>query len=154
MRELLRQIKRYFGWTVAVQISMAVWLALFSASSAVADVHLIVNSSVPVDVVSQNTARRIFIKHFKRWPDGSRVSVFVFMDRHPTHITMTKKLLGLYPSKLRKQIERQVFTGTGQAPVEVQSLKEMLKRVSETPGGIGYSMEEIKHDRIKTLEVQ
>lgn len=129
-------------------------LFFFASSSVRADVHLIVHADVPLAKVSQNTARRIFIQHYKRWPDGHRVRVFVFADRHPIHVEMTKKLLGLYPTKLRKLIQRQVFTGTGQAPTEVGSVQEMQERVMATPGGIGYLREDALHEQIKILEVQ
>ncbi|KZY30063.1 hypothetical protein A3749_02120 [Oleiphilus sp. HI0078] len=33
---------------------------------------------------------------------------------------------------------RQVYTGTGQAPISLESESEMIERVSMTPGAIGY----------------
>jgi len=50
-----------------------------------------------------------------------------------------KNALGIFSHRLRKTWDRLVFTGTGQAPIEVNSIEEMRSKVMNTPGAIGYA---------------
>ena len=45
----------------------------------------------------------------------------------------------MFSHRLRKTWDRLVFTGTGQAPIEVNTIEEMRSRVMNTPGAIGYA---------------
>lgn len=74
----------------------------------------------------------------RTWKDGTAIHVFVLPDTHLTHKSFCKNKLGIFPHRLRKIWDRLVFTGTGQAPTEVQSFKEMRSKVMQTPGAIGY----------------
>jgi hypothetical protein len=74
----------------------------------------------------------------RRWDDGTPVRVFVLSDRDPAHREFSKKLLGVFPHQLRRSWDRTVFSGLGQAPTEVEDEAEMLRRVAETPGAVGY----------------
>jgi hypothetical protein len=73
------------------------------------------------------------------WPDGQPVRVFVLPDRAELHDQFVRERLGTYPYVLRSVWDRKVYTGVGLAPVEVRSEAEMAKRVSSTPGAIGYA---------------
>jgi len=72
------------------------------------------------------------------WPDGSAIRVFVLEDKKNAHIVFCKDVLGMFPYQLRRVWDRQVFSGTGTAPILVESEQEMLQRVAETKGAIGY----------------
>ncbi len=99
--------------------------------------RIIVNPSVTQEISSREL-RSIFSMRRRTWKDGSAIRVFVLPDDHLTHKAFCKNKLGIFPHRLRKTWDRLVFTGTGQAPFEVASLKEMRSRVLETPGAIGY----------------
>lgn len=81
-------------------------------------------------------------------------SVFVLPDDHPLHQAFCKKLLGVYPHQLRRIWDRGVFSGTGQAPIEVDTLEEMQKRIATTEGAIGYTDKGQPDALVKTVPIR
>ena len=92
-------------------------------------------SQVPDD---RQTLRAIFSMRLRQWPDGTPITVFVLPTANPVHVGFCKEVLGVFPHQLQRAWDRLVYSGTGQAPVEVDSLEEMRQRVKQTPGAIGY----------------
>jgi len=116
-------------------------------------VTIIVNPSVTISAASQNAVRAMFAMKLLQWPDGQPVRVFVLPDDNPLHRTFCKEALDIYPYQLRQTWDRQIYSGTGQAPTEVGSEEEMLKKVASTPGALGYVRKVKPGDRVRTLSV-
>jgi len=106
------------------------------------------------DVLSRNEARLFFTLRRQLWPDERPVRVFVLADEDPLHVAFVKDVLGLFPYQLRGVWDRQVFSGTGQAPTLVANEAEMIARVATTPGALGYAWSPPRDPRIRTLEVR
>jgi hypothetical protein len=117
-------------------------------------VELIVNPRAPVSEISRAYARSIFGARVATWNDGSAIRVFVLSEDSPLHREMAKTLLDLYPYQLRAAWDRVVYTGLGQAPIEVASEEEMRRRVGSTPGAIGYIGKVMNHDSVRALPVR
>jgi ABC-type phosphate transport system substrate-binding protein len=100
--------------------------------------QLIVNQDVELRSIDRNRARLLFTMRITQWPDQRPVAVFVLPDDAPLHKTFAKSALGVFAYQLRQTWDRQVFSGTGQAPLQVANEAEMVRRVSQTPGAIGY----------------
>ena len=111
------------------------------------------NNDLAHSALTQNEARLYFTLHRQQWPDGRPVRVFVLPDDDPLHIAFAKTVLGLFPYQLRGVWDRQVFSGTGQAPTMVASEAELVQRVAATPGAIGYVSSPPRDPRVRTLEV-
>lgn len=118
------------------------------------DAVAVSNPSVGMDAVTLNTARLVFSRQLARWPNGEPARVFVLPDNHPLHREFTKDALSLYPRQLRRVWDRQVYTGTGQAPETVANEQEMLYRISTTPGAVGYLPSEMINDTVQTLTIR
>lgn len=129
----------------------AVWIAWPSVPARAVDV--IAHPSVASSRLSLVQAKALFSMRQTRWPDGMRALVFVLPDAHPTHSAFSKEILNLYPYQLRQTWDRQVYSGTGQAPIEVATEEEMLKRVASTPGAIGYVRKVNPHDPVRVISV-
>ncbi len=129
-------------------------LALLGLASPCAGQDLVVHPSVAASAVSRNDTRLYFTMRIKEWPDGTSVKVFSLPDNHPTHERFAKAVLGLFPYQLRRLWDRQVFSGTGQAPVAVQSEQELAERVAETPGAIGYVEHGAIHRGVRVMEIR
>lgn len=127
-------------------------LCSFYGASAWA-VTIIVNPSVTVSSASQNAVRSMFAMKLLQWPDGQPVRVFVLPDDNSLHKAFCKEVLDVYPYQLRQTWDRLVYSGTGQAPIEVGSEEEMLKSVANTPGALGYLKKTKPGERIRTLSV-
>jgi hypothetical protein len=129
-------------------------LIVCCAFSATAATQMVANTNLSVDTVSRNEARLLFLMRRSQWPDGQAVQVFVLADEHPQHQAFCKNQLQIYPRKLRKAWERRLFSGTGQVPVRVDSVAEMLRRVGSTPGAIGYLPGNQTDDSVKVLQIR
>jgi hypothetical protein len=80
--------------------------------------------------------------HMSQWPDGKPIKVFVLPSDDAVHISFAKGVLHIFPHQLKRSWDVLVYSGSGQAPTEVDSPEEMLKKVSSTPGAIGYLPED------------
>jgi hypothetical protein len=131
-----------------------VLLLLVSASSVMADPVLIAHRLVDTDEVSLNTTRLMFSMQRGQWPDGRPVRVFVLPDDSQVHRDFSKQLLSLYPRQLRRVWDRQLYSGTGQAPETVENETEMRRSVAATPGAIGYLPSEMIDDTVHVLRIR
>lgn len=129
-------------------------LALITCLGSAAGDTLIAHPGVDVQSLSQNEARLYFGMRLNQWPNGQGVKVFVLPDNHPLHERVVKSILGLYPYQLRRAWDRQLFSGTGQAPVVVATEAELMDRVAKTPGALGYAAAGSLNPSVRALEVR
>jgi ABC-type phosphate transport system substrate-binding protein len=123
---------------IICRINGLLLLSLFACFVHASEVVMVVNPSVPMQSVTRSFAQAMFGMRVPQWPGDGDTKIYVLPDRHPLHEEFCKKVLDIFPYQLRLAWERQVFSGTGQAPIEVASEEEMLERVASTPGSIGY----------------
>ncbi|MFT6029040.1 MAG: hypothetical protein ACI8O8_000771 [Oleiphilaceae bacterium] len=100
--------------------------------------YVLVNHDVPMQSISLKKLRAIFAMKLRYWEEGKPITVFVLAKDDPIHAAFCKKILNIFPNQLESVWYRQVYTGTGQAPIEVASESELIERVVNTPGAIGY----------------
>ncbi len=112
-----------------------------------------VNPSVMAAVMSRSEIRAIFAMRRSTWRDGTPVRVFVLPDDDPVHRDFCKKILKIYPHQLRRIWDRNIFSGIGQTPIEVETLGEMRERISQTSGAIGYLTEDHADASVRKVEV-
>ncbi|MBI5918418.1 MAG: hypothetical protein HY849_03460 [Nitrosomonadales bacterium] len=127
---------------------------LFLSLPVVHAVEVIANGSVAERQVTVSTARAMFAMRQTQWADGSPVRVFILPDHHPLHSGLCKEVLSIYPYQLRQSWDRLVYSGTGQAPVEVATEEEMIARVAATPGAIGYIRKVNNNESVRTITVR
>ena len=116
--------------------------------------QLIVHPGVSITEERKSGVRALFTMRLSRWPDGMPVQVFVLPDQDVTHFDFAKGVLGVLPQQLRRAWDRAVFSGTGQAPTEVLDESEMLDRVAETPGAVGYVSDGVADERVRVVPVR
>jgi len=141
--------------SIILQLLTAILIinGVFVSSIAAAN-ELIVNPSLALTRLDKDSVRSMFTMRLRRWPDGTPVRVFVLPDRHPVHRDFSKTILGVFPHQLRRAWDRMVFSGLGQAPTEIVDEAEMLKRVAETPGAVGYLSAPIERRDVSFVEVE
>ncbi|MEN8179650.1 MAG: substrate-binding domain-containing protein, partial [Pseudomonadota bacterium] len=108
------------------------------ASMPAAALEVITNPINETNTLSISTLRSIFSMRMTQWPDGTPIRVFVMGDKEPLHSAFSKQVLGVFPHQLRRAWNRQIYSGTGQAPAKVNTEAEMRTMVEQTPGAIGY----------------
>ena len=137
----------YLIWSIAVAV-------LFASPAASAGQQVIVSDTVPQFEINKSTLRAIFGMRLRNWSDSQPITVFVLRSSDPDHEVFCKNVLNMFPHQLQRTWDRLVFSGMGQAPLEVSSFEEMRKRISETPGAIGYVNKEYLDEELRVLEIQ
>jgi hypothetical protein len=115
---------------------------------------IIVNPDVSEPSISLVSLRTIFGMRLSHWGNGEPIHVFVLADDHPVHQRFSKQILGMFPYQLRWAWDRLVFSGTGQAPIQVNTEEEMKLKVSGTPGAIGYITGSKADDKVKIASIK
>ena len=113
--------------------------------------ELIANPGVSIDSLSASNARNIFTMRSQNWPDGSPIKVFVLRDENPLHKQFSKTHLHVFPYKLRRIWDRNIYSGTGNAPTTVDSEEEMIEAIATHPGAIGYANK--GNDYVRTIKI-
>jgi ABC-type phosphate transport system substrate-binding protein len=138
-----------------VSLLLPLVLLTFSPMSAAEDVVAVVRKGTPVATpISRIALSSIFSMRLTTWPDGSAIRVFVLPDDNQLHSIFSKQILRLFPHQLRIAWDRLVYSGTGQAPVVLNSIDEMATRIANTPGAIGYLPKDTKDDNLAVLNVE
>ena len=114
-------------------------------SSSVVAVEVITHPSVSEPILTTSQLRRIYTMRQIQWPDGHRITVFVLPRQHALHLRFSKERLQMFPYKLDRIWNKLTYSGLGVAPVTVNTPKELVDAVRETPGAIGY-VESIKDE--------
>lgn len=100
-------------------------------------VAVIANKSVPADTISKNKLVDFYTGDIKIWGDKSRV---VVLDLKP-RLDIRKafyNFLGKSSSRMKSIWLKKMLSGEGDPPLAVDSEDEMIKKVADTPGAIGF----------------
>lgn len=118
-----------------------------------ADMAVIVNRSVPGGTISRASLVRVYLHGGAYWPDGSQaVSVEVEGDAEGKAI-FYRESLNRSLNDVRMERARLVFTGVAVLPEAVSSYREMIRRVANVPGAVGYVPAVLVDDSVKRVEV-
>lgn len=129
---------KYFFTKPARKI-LLVTILFFIMVSNCPGVEIIVNASVPDRSYTVQELRSIFAMQRPIWSNGGKIQVFVLADDNPLHREFTKTKLNMFPHQFRRIWDRLLFSGTGQPPRQVDSLEEMIEKISTVPNSIGYA---------------
>lgn len=125
----------------------------FMVQSQAPAVRVVTNSSVTSQEISVDQVRRIFSMRQTVWPNNQLITVYVLTNQHATHQTFSTKVLGMFPYQLDRIWNKLVYSGLGEEPIKVKSEQEMLERISQQPGAIGYVMGQVDVDNVKIIDV-
>jgi hypothetical protein len=134
-------------------LCLCLWLSLFLSARSQAEVVAIVHPGEATAPLERKTLRAAFGMTLQSWPDGQPLTIFVLRDENPLHQLFCRKVLGVLPYSLRRNWDRLLFSGAGQAPIVVANEPEMLQRVAKTPGAIGYINKESANESVSIVEV-
>jgi len=159
------------AWALCL-IVLCGWPARGSAE----EVVVAVNPATPAgEVMARNTLSAIFGMRLRAWENGMPIRVYVLPDNHAVHVAFCKQILGVFPHQYRTAWDRLVYSGTGQAPLEVASEEEMRAslagtrgeapvvvgseeemraRLAGTAGAIGYLTRKMIDENVTVLPIQ
>lgn len=127
-------------------------LALADATTGYA-FEVITHPKVLLSSIERPRLQSVFGLRLDKWPDNQLIKVFVLPDSDAAHSDFVKTVLGIYPYQLRQSWDRLIYSGFAQGPQVVANEQEMLKRVAETPGAIGYVRNVSYGDKVHVLTV-
>lgn len=139
---------------VSFQILLGFAQAEINALPIQTQVLPVINANNQQTTISRNGLSAIFKMRLTLWNDGTPVTVYVLPDDHRLHREFSKKILHVFPHQLRRIWNNAVFSGSGQAPIMLTSQDEMIEKVANTPGAIGFISTNNINDNIKILQVQ
>ena len=148
----LNSVSQHFR-SIKLVILGCLLFAAFSADSQEAAIRVVVNQSVESKEISVDQIRRIFSMRQTVWSNDQAITVYVLSSQHQTHKTFSIKVLGMFPYQLDRIWNKLVYSGLGEEPIMVQSEQEMLERVSQQPGAIGYVMQLATDDNVNIIKV-
>ena len=141
-----------------VYLKVAFLFAALTVSAAccyaVSAAEIIVNHTVPAGSYSLMDVRAIFTMQQRFWPNGEQIKVFTLSDSDPIHKDFVKNNLNMFPHQLRRGWDRMTFSGTGNAPIQLDSEQDMIDRLINTPYSIGYLNSRPDNEKIRLFEYQ
>lgn len=113
-------------------------LLLLPASSALADLVVVVNARSGVAAMTRNEVINVFFGRYRQFFNGLEAQPVDLVDSHPDRARFYNALVGKELAEVNAYWSRLVFSGRTQAPPRLNSPEEVLKWVSSHPGGIGF----------------
>ncbi len=114
------------------------------------EVAVIANPSVQTDSLDKKRLFSVYRGEVRSWEDGTKIKVWDLGERGETKETFYG-YLGIRPSRMKSLWMKQLLTGEGEPPDEVDSQDDMIKKVMATPGSIGYVDKEKVGSGVKLL---
>lgn len=115
--------------------------------------EVVVNPANPATRLSRQELLAIFTMRQRSWPDGTPIVVLVQNPKSAAHTRFCKDLLNLFPHQLQTTWDRLVYSGSGRAPIELNSDQTLAEKLASTPGGIGYMESADSDAKAKTVIV-
>lgn len=140
--------KRFSGQIVSLLLAL-----LFPVIAMAADFTVIANKGVPVNNLTKDELKAIYLGKKSKWDDGSPIKFYLI--RSPKS---QKSFLEAHVGKTSDQYEsywlQNVFTGKGAMPEMFENSEEMIQAVKKTGGSIGFVSGEVNDVNIKKMNVE
>jgi len=115
-----------------------------------AQVAVIANKSVPLEKISETKLLDIYSGEIKWWDNGDPVIVFDLAEKTEVKSAFYN-YLGKSTSRMKSIWLKKMLSGEGEPPEALKSENEMLKRVGETIGAIGFISKNKVASEVKEL---
>jgi len=115
---------------------------------------IIVNQSNPVDNVSFQELRTIFLGERSHWPNGRRITLVMLEAGQPERKTILRTIYRMSESDFSRHFLQGLFTGeVFVSPKTLASPVGVRKFVFNVPGAIGYVRNTEVDDSVKVIRV-
>ena len=137
---------------MVIMISLMI---LFSSvmTAGAGGVIVIAHQDTPLSTLTTDEVQRIFLGKKTVWKNGRKI-VPVCLRNGKSHETFLRSLMDMNGSQFEIFWRQAVFTGTGRMPKSFADEEDVVRFVSNTPGGMGYIDSETRHGMVKTISVK
>ncbi|MFO1384942.1 MAG: phosphate ABC transporter substrate-binding protein [Chitinivorax sp.] len=122
----------------------------FSALASAEPLAIIVSSKNANASLSNDQAEKVFLGKLDAFPDGS-TAVPLDLPKGPVREEFYLKVTGKNPSQVKAYWAKQVFTGSGQPPKEVESSTDLVDLIAKNPNLVGYVEKSKVNSSVKVL---
>ena len=132
-------MKNLINSLLTLSIMMVIMVALVVKTAETAEYDVIKKPSPVNNEMSIGEVRKLFSLKTPRWDDDTPITIYIlpFQNRH--HKAFVRKVLRSTPKRFKSMVEEH-RNGRGGVKLEkARGLNDMLDRVSNTDGGVGYS---------------
>lgn len=124
---------------------------LLAQDTLAGEMAVIVHPATNVRSVTQEEVANYFLLPGLKWADGAPVRAFDLRNPPSVRSDFYQTISGKTLPNLRIYWARLIFTGQGYPPKELESVTEILMKVSETPGAIAYVPAQYVHSGVRIL---
>ncbi len=115
--------------------------------------RVVVHAENPISSLPRGTVAEMFVDRVKRWDGGGRVEPVDQTDSR-VRTDFTAAVLGRSVTSVRSYWQRQIFSGLGEPPVEVDGDRAVLDFVRTRRGAIGYVSPRARLDPgVRTVQI-
>ncbi len=117
---------------------------------------VIINASNPDSVLMKEDVSKLFLKKIKNWEtSGKKVQPVDLLVTSPVRKKFSEDIHGKKVGSIKAYWQKQIFSGRGIPPPEVESDDHVLEYVQEHIDAIGYVSESTKIDKfeVKVIEI-
>lgn len=93
------------------------------------------STSITMDRI---TVQKIFTRKITRWPSGRNITVYTKPLSSIEHRDFVINVLEISPFFFQRQLEEQTFSGRASSVVEITNDSQMILKIENNPGSIGY----------------
>ena len=114
---------------------------------------VIVHPDNPAKSVSKKRVSRILLKEISKWDGGLSAQPVDLNSKSPVRGAFSRDVHGRSVPSIKNYWQRQIFSGDGVPPPEVEDDAAVIAYVSTHPGGIGYVSASAGLDGVKVLDI-
>jgi ABC-type phosphate transport system substrate-binding protein len=115
---------------------------------------IIVNRDNPIENISMNELRTVFLGERSHWPNGRRITLVMMEPGQPERDTVVRDVCRMSDSDLRRRYLQGLLTGEVLvSPKTLASPVGVRKFVFNVPGAIGYVRREDVDDTVKVVRI-
>ncbi len=129
-------------------------IILLIITQPVCAIEIITSSSVEIEKLTKYELRAVFAGRVRNWPNGLPVRVVVFSDSSNLQVEFCNNYIGLNSMQFRRIWNRVIYSGVGESPFFVKSEAEMIEKIRDIPGSIGYVDEYSQEEGIYVLPIE
>lgn len=120
--------------------------------SYVNNILIIGNWDLPVDALSRDEIKSIFLGEKIMWDNGKKITFVILKTK--MHEVFLKEFIGNTESQYRNYWRKLVFTGKSRSPRSFESEEDMIEYIANSSGAIGYIPSEAYTDKVKIISVR
>ena len=132
------------------------WGCLFIiwfSNSAIGEVVVIANNSVPQTTLSVQDMEMIFLGKMNKWDDGEKIRLAV-LRKGKAHEDFLKKYINKTPAKFSNYWKLIIVSGTGYPPKYFSEESDLIDYIESKKGSIGYVSKESLRNSVRVIHVK